>query len=927
MKKRLVLSLFSILLVSLLFSPYMFSQETPGTVVRVAPRPLLSENDSHRVDIVIENGQAVTGYQIMLQYDSRYIEYVGIDHGNYLSDDAFFGDAQMRDTDPNDSLKAILFAAIAFPNRSEGDGVLATLTFKTIIAEPSDLTLLDRTLLSHEVVDNKVTVSSPQLENSRTHVVEAPDLVIQSFGASLEKNSITLIDLKREITLKPKDVFYLYVSFYNNGAETSDQTRVVYYQVGSKAVYRTKGDFVSLSGNKPVNRRLRRVVPNTPGTYLYHVCVKSVTGESKTGNNCSDIVEITVDHGDTPTEATRLPLRLSSTSDLRSGSLSGEIHTSSDVDYFKVEIPEDGKLTLWTTGDLDTSGELFLLPRSLVEAENGGHGNNFQIQRDVSQGNYYVKVTAIGTGSYTIHASFAPSVRCDRPIVHVIWYYAANEELRNAEFRVDPDSGLLVNDYITPNNVEDHLEDVQKFFNDKVEKTFKFGTAPNNGVVRFIHSNNFFVSNPKVATGAIYRPHSTHFKDDEGTAGDFRDNVWKDIRRNHLITNLKDIYLVLVQSKHGYLGNEAHGPIGIVDTIGGHVAMVALGDFIKEWNNERIKISITHELGHLFGLFHDFSEEGRIMGYNRKEVVSLSFEPNTHDHLDSNWFSERSQNWLKVHPAFNNYSSCNVDTPIEIKVKDASQSSQQPKTLKSYGSFLPDKGSKDDIYVSPSNGKYKIHLDITDLDGLHHVELIAPPLEGSKGCLEGGCGSAHLSLARYLSPNFLDQEGVSGEFSSGHTTWSGTFDITEWMEQEQKRGNDCFDAVIVTIDKTGNRSGFWLWICEASESTASAPSAQKHLRKKTALLPNYPNPFNPETWIPYQLATPADVALKIYDIQGHVVRDLDLGHQRAGMYQSKSRAAYWDGRNTQGESVASGVYFYTLTAGDFTATRKLLIRK
>ena len=97
--------------------------------------------------------------------------------------------------------------------------------------------------------------------------------------------------------------------------------------------------------------------------------------------------------------------------------------------------------------------------------------------------------------------------------------------------------------------------------------------------------------------------------------------------------------------------------------------------------------------------------------------------------------------------------------------------------------------------------------------------------------------------------------------------------------------------------------------------------------KETALLPNYPNPFNPETWIPYQLATPADVALTIYDIQGRVVRDLDLGHQRAGLYHNRNRAAYWNGRNAQGESVASGVYFYTLTAGDFTATRKLLIRK
>ena len=97
--------------------------------------------------------------------------------------------------------------------------------------------------------------------------------------------------------------------------------------------------------------------------------------------------------------------------------------------------------------------------------------------------------------------------------------------------------------------------------------------------------------------------------------------------------------------------------------------------------------------------------------------------------------------------------------------------------------------------------------------------------------------------------------------------------------------------------------------------------------KETALLANYPNPFNPETWIPYHLAKSADVTLRIYAIDGQIVRTLALGHQPAGMYQNRSRAAYWDGRNAFGEPVASGVYFYTLTAGDFTATRKMLIRK
>ena len=97
--------------------------------------------------------------------------------------------------------------------------------------------------------------------------------------------------------------------------------------------------------------------------------------------------------------------------------------------------------------------------------------------------------------------------------------------------------------------------------------------------------------------------------------------------------------------------------------------------------------------------------------------------------------------------------------------------------------------------------------------------------------------------------------------------------------------------------------------------------------KKTTLLANYPNPFNPETWIPYHLSKPVEVTLTIYAANGSVVRTLALGHQAAGIYQSRSRAAYWDGKNAAGESVASGIYFYTLSADDFTATRKMLIRK
>ena len=102
--------------------------------------------------------------------------------------------------------------------------------------------------------------------------------------------------------------------------------------------------------------------------------------------------------------------------------------------------------------------------------------------------------------------------------------------------------------------------------------------------------------------------------------------------------------------------------------------------------------------------------------------------------------------------------------------------------------------------------------------------------------------------------------------------------------------------------------------------------ATKH-PDETLLLANYPNPFNPETWIPYHLAKSGDVAIVIYDSRGTVVRELSLGHQRGGYYTSRSRAAYWDGRNRAGEYVASGIYFYQLRAAGVSLLRKMVILK
>ncbi|RKU07430.1 hypothetical protein C6501_17675 [Candidatus Poribacteria bacterium] len=129
------------------------------------------------------------------------------------------------------------------------------------------------------------------------------------------------------------------------------------------------------------------------------------------------------------------------------------------------------------------------------------------------------------------------------------------------------------------------------------------------------------------------------------------------------------------------------------------------------------------------------------------------------------------------------------------------------------------------------------------------------------------------------------------------------------------------------------------WLTQAMQANDGSPAFRRGIRtlqnlllslrpETTTLLPNYPNPFNPETWIPYHLANASDVQITIYDMGGSIVRTLSLGHRAAGYYTDRDRAAYWDGRNGLGERTASGIYFYQLQAdNDVSQMRKLVIVK
>ena len=176
-------------------------------------------------------------------------------------------------------------------------------------------------------------------------------------------------------------------------------------------------------------------------------------------------------------------------------------------------------------------------------------------------------------------------------------------------------------------------------------------------------------------------------------------------------------------------------------------------------------------------------------------------------------------------------------------------------------------------------------------------------------------------IVRNLRTNSTITTSVQGDYFAAATA--------DLARRSVVKVGDVIEARIIGID--GNVESQTLKIKVTPENLANAllsvkfDNIGKPLQNK--LLQNYPNPFNPETWIPYQLAQDSSVSVSIYDSTGKVIRKLSLGNQSAGFYNSRARAAYWDGKNTLGERVASGVYFYKLETPSFQQTRRLVILK
>ena len=273
------------------------------------------------------------------------------------------------------------------------------------------------------------------------------------------------------------------------------------------------------------------------------------------------------------------------------------------------------------------------------------------------------------------------------------------------------------------------------------------------------------------------------------------------------------------------------------------------------------------------------------------------------------------------------------------------------------------------IWLDKTNGKF-----VPYLPGLGETPAAKHPISGGEGYILSLAGSRSVTFRGIAwgaempveaSPKQLVAEGspqtpllvICGAVQDEHGRLLDGIQLhiknkNTGQEVVQISGNDASSGAYIAMltDFTHNRAGKVGDIIEiravAADGQFRSTALQfqltpEHIRlghlqikirllsrpQRTALLQNYPNPFNPETWLPYQLAQSEDVTMKIWDVQGRLVRTLTLGRQAAGYYLSQSRAAYWDGRNESGERVASGVYMYQLVTPSFQQTRRLVILK
>ena len=373
--------------------------------------------------------------------------------------------------------------------------------------------------------------------------------------------------------------------------------------------------------------------------------------------------------------------------------------------------------------------------------------------------------------------------------------------------------------------------------------------------------------------------------------------------------------------------------------LGGLAVIPASGDCFN--------VGVTaHELGHACGLDHDFRDDTYLMAYGSQQRLSSEAAA----WLDASRLFNPSQPDLGQPMAIEMLSTGAAHLRFQVTDGDGLHQAQ---LLIPATEADPASGTK--LHSGQAlNGNQNsiVQFAVPELAGLSDVEVTLQVIDVHGNITKQTFSIETVGGVRVVGDinsdgvvNILDltlvaaQLGQTSEATRADVNGDGVVNIQDLVLVAGAIGGDA--AAPAALPKTlelFSTADVQQWLVETRWLSLTDAMSQRGVRfleqllaaltpTETALLPNYPNPFNPETWLPYRLAEPAEVTVRIWTANGTLIRTLALGQMPAGIYESRSRAAYWDGRTAQGEPVASGVYFYTLTAGDFTATKKMVIRK
>ena len=719
-------------------------------------------------------------------------------------------------------------------------------------------------------------------DEERVTVTSSPDLVVES------------VSVRGEVTLDPDESFKLYATVRNQGIGESERTTLRYYRSSdaniSDSDTQVETDSVkSLDADVKSDESETLTAPSVPGVYYYGVCIDSVKDESNTRNNCSTaVVAITVQAAD-PVQTANSPDLIVESLRVSDNSMDpGQPFTL----YATVRNQETGvssatRLRYYLSSDSTISDSDTEVGTDTVSAltANRTETVNINLTAPTASGTYYYGACVdrvAGESDTNNNCSQYVRITVQQTVqqpqstaVSIYWTDWDTNKIQRANFNGTNIQDLVTTGLGSPYGIALDIAGGKMYWADagtaKIQRADLNGANVQNLVPLRLNAPICIALD--IIGGKMYWT-------DRG-AGKIQ-------RANLNGTDVEDL-IFGVSGLHGIALDVAGGKMYWTDNETGKIQRANL-------NGTRIENLIT-------------------TGLQLPNEIALDIAGNKMYWTDDGTRKIQRANLNGTNVQDLITTGLHVPLGIALDILGGKMYWTDLGTRKIQRANL-DGTNVQDVITRQLNAPFGIALGISS--------TLDPPVVVREDV--NGDGVVDIQDVKLVDQNNLDLNGDGV---------SDVEDILLVMEAMNNAGAapDTRSQVLylLTTEKVQQ------WLVEAALLTELYTYKKGILileqllllltPKETALLPNYPNPFNPETWIPYQIAEPANVTLLIYAANGNLVRTLMFGHQPPGIYHNRNRAAYWDGRNELGELVASGIYFYTLTAGDFTATRKMIIRK